>query len=121
MLFRTEPHITSTEGLGVTEKEMDSRETIVVTTTILYSLTIEHPRIHLSMDVQHLHTGRSQCKRDGALVKTSSPPPPSLSYTLPQLITHEYLYTSVAAITADGCAVPTHTIIRVRIIVQQDV
>ena len=53
---------------------------------------------------------RSRCKRkrDGTLVKPSSltPTPP---YTLPQLNTHEYLYTSVAAITVDGCAVPAYS------------
>ena len=98
------------------KKRWGSRETIVVTTTIQYILTIGHPRIHLSMDVQHLHTGMPQCKWDGALVKPLSPSPP-LSYTLPQLHTHEYLYTSVAAVTADGCVVSTHTAIRVRIIV----
>ena len=40
---------------------------------------------------------RSKRKRDRTLVKPSPPP-----NTLPQLDTHEYLYTSVAAVTVNG-------------------
>ena len=53
---------------------------------------------------------RCKPKRDGALMKPSSPPPLP-PYTPPQLNTHEYLYTSVVAVTVDGCAVPAHTYI----------
>ena len=58
--------MTSTEGLGVKEKET------VVTTTTLYSPTIEHPRIHLSMDVQHLHTGKRWSSRETVVVTTTT-------------------------------------------------
>ena len=42
-----------------------------------------------------------------APLKPSSPSPPT-SYTPPNEH-HEYLYISVVAVAADGCAVPTHT------------
>ena len=59
----------------------------------------------------HDYYRRCRCKRkrDGALViPWSPPPPPQPPYTLTQLNTPEYLYTPVAIVTVDGCAVPVY-------------
>ena len=78
--------------------------------TLFYNETLSRMDVVPNRALRNFYR-RSRCKRkiDRALVKPSSLLPPPPPYTPPQLKTHEYLHTSVAADTVDGCAVPAHT------------